>query len=121
MEAAGASESVSEEMEVDEIHENAFGYDHWNTNEEYIVFENNGDDPLDLSGWTVENEEGHTYAFPEGYTLEPHSKVSLHTGTGDDSATDLYWGSDRAIWKNEGDTVLVKNDRDAVVLKESYS
>jgi len=30
--------------------------------------------------------------------------VTLHTGDGTNSATDLYWGSKRPIWNNDGDT-----------------
>lgn len=111
----------TDEMGVEEIHENAFGYDHWNTEDEYIVFRNSGAEMLDLSDWTIENEDGHTYQFPDGFTLEPDETVKLHTGEGEDTDTDLYWDSDRAIWKNDGDTITVRDESNTVVLEKLYS
>jgi len=46
--------------------------------------------------------------------------VTLHTGSGTDSETDLYWGSGSPIWNNDGDTVTVRNGDDAVVQTETY-
>lgn len=108
-------------FEADQIHADAFGYDDWNTDDEYIVFRNRGEETLELSGWTIENEDGHTYRFPEGFSVQPDERVTLYTGEGEDTETDLYWGSDKAIWKNDGDTITVKDDTDTVVFEETYS
>jgi competence protein ComEC len=104
-----------------EVHADASG-DEWdNLNDEYLVFANAGDAPLDLSGWTVRDEADHTYRFPDGVTLDPGASVTLHTGTGTDSATDRYWGSGAPVWNNGGDTVVVTDDEGTVVLRETYS
>jgi len=39
--------------------------------------------------------------FPS-FTLGPGAKVKLHTGSGSDSATDLYWGQGSHVWNNTG-------------------
>lgn len=88
--------------------------------DEYVVFENAGDGPLDLSGWTVEDEAGRTYTFPDGYVLDAGATVTLRTGTGTDTDADLYWGSGSAIWNNDGDTVIVRNSDGDPVLRETY-
>ena len=104
-----------------EVHADASG-DEWdNLNDEYLVFTNAGDAALDLSGWTVRDEADHTYRFPDGVTLDPGASVTLHTGTGTDSATDRYWGSGAPVWNNGGDTVVVTDDEGTVVLRETYS
>ncbi|MFC7080176.1 lamin tail domain-containing protein [Halorussus caseinilyticus] len=77
---------------VDEIHEDALGYDHWNKNDEYLVFRYEGDEPLDLTGWTVENADGKTYEFPDEFALDPNRSVTLHSGSGEDTDEHLYWG-----------------------------
>lgn len=107
-------------LTVVEIHEDAAGNDNENLNDEYVVFRNDGEDTLDLTGWSVEDEADHTYAFPDGFTLDPGEEVTLHTGSGDDTDTDLYWGSGRAIWNNGGDTVYVFDDAGASVVEKSY-
>ncbi|MFC6764892.1 lamin tail domain-containing protein [Natrinema soli] len=102
------------------IHEDASGDDSNNLNDEYIVFENTGDQPLELDGWSVADEADHTYTFPSGFALDPGAQVTLHTGSGTDSSSDLYWNSGRGVWNNGGDTVTVRNDSGTVVLEEEY-
>jgi hypothetical protein len=105
---------------VDEIHEDALGYDHWNKNDEYLVFRNEGEEPLDLTGWHVENSAGDSYRFPDEHVLEPGEAVTLRTGSGTDTHQNFYWGSERAVWKNTGDVVTVTDDEGRQVIRESY-
>ena len=108
------------ELVVDEIHADAAGDERENLDDEYVVFANDGDAALDLTGWTVEDEAGGTYTFPEGFTLEAGERVTLHTGSGTDTERDLYWGSGSPIWNNGGDTVIVRNSQGDVVREVSY-
>ena len=108
------------ELVVEEIHADAEGDDRENLNDEYVVFGNDGTEPLDLSGWTVEDEAGKTYTFPDGFTLEPDASVTLYTGSGTDSSTELYWAYGSPVWNNGGDTVIVENSNGERVLSESY-
>jgi competence protein ComEC len=116
--SAGDSEPA---LSITEINADAAGDDRENLNDEYIVFENAGDTSLDLAGWTVQDESGATYTFPDGTVLEPGDSITLRTGSGDDSATERYWGSERPIWNNAGDTVIVTNAAGEQVRTESYS
>ncbi len=113
---ANAAPSLS----VVEINADAQGDDRENLNDEYVVFENTGDAPIDLSGWTVEDAAGARYAFPEGFTLDPGERVTLHTGSGNDTETDLYWSRGSPVWNNDGDTVIVRSDNGTIVVKEEY-
>ena len=108
------------ELIVDEINADAAGDDRENLGDEYVVFANDGDDPLDLTGWTVEDEAGASYAFPDGFRLDAGERVTLHTGSGTDTERDLYWGSGSPIWNNGGDTVIVRNSQGDVVREVSY-
>lgn len=108
-------------LAVVDIHADAERNDNENLNDEYIVFENRGDDTLDLTGWTVRDGAGHEYDFPEGFALGPGERVTLHTGSGTDTGGDLYWGRTRAIWNNNGDTVTVMSGDGEVVVRRSYS
>jgi len=96
------------------------GDDHENLAEEYVTVANAGDAELDLSGWRVEDEAGHTYTFPEGFTLAPDATATLRTGPGEDGEDELHWGEPQAVWNNTGDTVFVYDGEGELVASESY-
>lgn len=112
--------SGSGHLEVASVHEDAAGNDHENKNDEYLVFENTGSVNLDIGGWIVYDEAEHSYRVPSGTTVGAGSTITLYTGSGTDSDTALYWGSDSAIWNNGGDTTVVENDAGQVVIEHSY-
>ncbi|WP_226021913.1 lamin tail domain-containing protein [Halomicrobium salinisoli] len=116
--ATPTSEAAS--LSIATIHADADGNDNENLNDEYVVFENEGTRSLDLGGWTVTDGAGHTYTFPSDFVLDPGAKVTVHTGSGTDSATDLYWGAGSAVWNNAGDTVTVRTEGGTIVLQEEY-
>jgi competence protein ComEC len=116
----GGTTPTADSLQIAAINADAEGDDRENLNDEYVAFENVGDESLDLSGWTVEDEAGRTYTFANGYTLGAGETVTLHTGSGTDSDTDLYWGSGSPIWNNGGDTVIVRNSDGDTVRQETY-
>lgn len=104
---------------VAEVHADAAGDDRDNLADEYVVFENQGDGPLDLSGWRVVDEAGHGYTFPGNTTLGPGDRLTLYTGSGSDAEGERYWGASGPVWNNDGDTVWVLRDG-RVVAERSY-
>jgi hypothetical protein len=66
---------------------------------ESIVIQNNGDAALLLTGWMFKDSQGSTYTFPQ-LTLYPGGTVQIHTGTGTDTAADLYWQRSEPVWKS---------------------
>ena len=116
-----SSDDTESALRITEINADAAGDDRENLNDEYMVFKNTGDTSLDLVGWTVQDESGATYTFPEEAVVEPDQTVTLRTGGGDDTVTEYYWESTRPIWNNAGDTVIVTNADGEQVLTESYS
>ena len=72
----------------------------------------------DLTDWLL--TDGYwDYEFPS-FTLAAGGTVYVHTGDGTDSSTDLYWGYDRAVWNDDGDTGYLYDDRDQYISKYSY-
>jgi micrococcal nuclease len=108
-------------LRVQTVHEDAEGNDNENLDDEYVVFENAGEETLDMGGWRVEDDASHTYTFPTGFTLDPGETVTLYTGSGTDSDSELYWGSESAIWNNGGDTVFVYTASGDLVVEYTYS
>ncbi|WP_435320471.1 thermonuclease family protein [Haloarchaeobius sp. TZWSO28] len=117
----GSGASTSVELSVVTIQADAPGNDNENPTGEYITFRNTGDATVDLSGFVVSDAANHEFVVPEGVTLAPGAELTLRSGRGQDTESTLYWGSDRAIWNNGGDTITVRTATGLVVLEESYS
>jgi hypothetical protein len=62
----------------------------------------------DMTGFTLDNNAGDTYVFPEGFRIVAGRTVRLYTGVGQDSDTELYWGRDAEAWDNGGDCVTLR-------------
>lgn len=107
-------------LAVAAIAADAPGNDNANLGRETVTFENRGANALALSGWTVRDEAGHTYSFPDRSALAPGARLTLHTGRGTDTKTDRYWGLTSAVWNNDGDTVIVEDATGVVVARRSY-
>ena len=90
-----------------------------NLNSEFIVIENFGDTPIDLTGWTVSDEANHRYLFPN-YILQAKGKVTLRTGLGKNSLLELFWGSGKPIWNNDGDTIFIRDAEGNLILCYIY-
>ncbi|MFB7454677.1 lamin tail domain-containing protein [Streptomyces sp. NPDC056194] len=88
-------------------------------NAEWIEITNDSRRAVDLDGWTLEDEDGHTYRF-EDFRLAGRSTVRIHTGEGRDSRTDLYQDRRNYVWDNRSDTATLRDDRGRVVDTESW-
>lgn len=76
-------------------------------NFERVVMRRSGDGELSLAGWTLEDENGHAYLFPQ-LELYKGSTISLHTRAGADTVTDLYWGLAEAVWET-GEQITLRD------------
>ena len=92
------------------------GEDNENLNGEWVTLCNDGDTDIDMSGWALLNDLGIYYEFPVGFILRACSSVTVYTGSGEDTETELYWGSSVEVWNNAGDTAtLLDSEGNTVV------
>jgi len=88
-----------------DINADADGRDDENPNGEWIDILNDGEDVVDLSGWSIRDESTrHRFLFPTSFLLAPNERVRVFSGCGDDSTFDLYWCDGNPVWNNAGDT-----------------
>jgi Lamin Tail Domain len=66
---------------------------------EAVIIQNNGISPLMLTDWTLKNNLGSIYTFPQ-LMLFPGGMVQLHTRSGSDTAADLYWQRSASVWSS---------------------
>jgi competence protein ComEC len=120
--ADGGTSMVQEgrSLAVAEVSADAAGADRDNLNDEYVVLENTGETTVDLGGWTLTDAADHTYTFPDGVTLAAGEQLTVHTGSGTDTETDLYWGRGSPVWNNDGDTIIIRTTDGTIVVEEQY-
>ena len=72
---------------------------------EYVVIAAFGR-PVDLRGWTLMNSRGESYLFGT-LTLGQGKGAVIHSGVGIDTGTDLYLGSQKELWRDDGDIAVL--------------
>ena len=90
-----------------------------NTNDEWVEIVSPGG-AVDLTGWIV-HDEGANYSFVlPSFTLGPGARVMIHTGVGQNTATDLYWSRSQHVWNNTGTEIAyLANPAGALVATKS--
>ncbi len=107
-------------IKIREISYDAPGPDHQNPNGEWIAFENEGSENVDLSGFSLKDGANHIYAFPS-VNLAPGAVLKLHSGQGRDGGGMLYWGlAEDAVWNNTGDSAYLRDTQGKLVDYYSY-
>ncbi|MGW2715812.1 lamin tail domain-containing protein [Streptomyces sp. NPDC001356] len=88
-------------------------------NGEWVELTNDSRLAVILDGWTLSDEDGHTYTF-DHYRLSGRATVRVHTGVGRDSRSDVYQDRRAYVWDNRSDTATLRNDRDRFVDEVSW-
>jgi hypothetical protein len=82
---------------------------------EAVVIVNEGDQ-ADLTGWTLSNPRGQVYTFGNVLLLKENF-INLHTTSGVDIPTDLFWNQEEAIWQ-AGDLATLKRGEEVMATFE---
>ncbi|MBI3953721.1 MAG: peptidoglycan DD-metalloendopeptidase family protein [Chloroflexi bacterium] len=67
----------------------------------------------DLTGFGLRNNRGDTFLFPRGFTVRRDRPVKVHSGTGRNTDTDLYWGRPSGVWDDLGDCAYLVHPGDS--------
>jgi hypothetical protein len=74
---------------------------------EFVVVKNTAAKAKNLRGWFIrEKHSKRTFTFP-GFTLCGGCNVKIHSGTGTNTASDLYWGRAKGAWANNSDKAIL--------------
>ena len=104
----------SADLSISDVNKEVQGNERENLERETVTITNDGDAAVDLSGYTLVygtgDERRQTYTFDEGFTLDADESVTVHTGEGTDTETDVYLGSGNPVLNNEESERLVLRD-----------
>lgn len=79
-------------------------------NDEWVDIRNAGEATASMMGWVV-TDGASRYLFEAGFRLGAGGTVRLHTGSGRDSVTELYWGRTDHVW-DPGETAQIIESED---------
>jgi hypothetical protein len=101
---ATVAQAATPSVQITRVYVNSPGTDdrsNASLDKEYVVLKNTTTKTISLTGWTVRDRSSHVYTFGS-FSLGAGKYVTLHTGTGTNTATNRYWGSGNYIWNNTG-------------------
>jgi hypothetical protein len=88
--------------------------------DEYVCLKNEDSRRAEMGSWVIRNVMGRSYNFPPGFALPPGATVRLHTGSGSDSASDLYWDYRvKPAWERIDKLILLNNENVEVFVSEA--
>jgi LysM repeat protein len=77
-------------------------------NEERLTIVNSGERQIDLSNWSLEDQEGNVYVFGTVTLFGNGVELIVHTRLGQSGLLDQFWGLNEAIWQ-PGETAILKD------------
>lgn len=105
----------SSAMSIVEVQHNPPGPDDEHLNDEYVTIANEGDDVIDLTGWTLRDESSQNRFVFGDVPLAPGDGIKVRTGCGTNRADGLHWCATRSVWSNAGDTVMLQDTHGNIV------
>ncbi len=79
--------------------------------DERVIIQNTGTVKITLTGWSLADDKGLVYKFPQSpeLTLYPAASLQVHTKSGDDKPSDVYWNRAEPVWTS-GELVVLYDD-----------
>ena len=84
-----------------------------NIAEEMVIITNRGQS-VNLEGWTLSDRHDNVYTFPGILLWSNNASVRVHTGLGENTANDLYWKLNKAIWE-PGDKATLADRNEEII------
>jgi micrococcal nuclease len=107
-------------LKIVDLNADAPGSDKENPNGEWVEIANQGDQAVQMQGYTLKDEANHIYTF-DNFMVQSGGSFRLYTGEGRDTSGELYWGfSDESVWNNDSDAAFLRDGQGALVDVYAY-
>ena len=86
-------------------------------NQEYVRITNYTTKTFNLKYWSIKDRAGTTYRFTTDFYLRGYKNVVIATGKGRNGKPSnyRYWGRNRWVWDNTGDTATLRTGSAKVI------
>jgi endonuclease YncB( thermonuclease family) len=111
-----ATVATTGELKIAKIQADGMG---WQDPDEYVEIRNAGSWPVQLSGWTLSDLEGHTFIFSR-FILKPGQYCRIYTNEFHPDTCGFSYFSPAPIWENDVDCALLKDPQGNLVDQVCY-
>jgi competence protein ComEC len=87
--------------------------------DEYVQIENRTEQVINLQGWTLRDEAGTVFTFPN-FSMEPGRICRVYTNQVHTDWCGFSYGRGVAIWNDDGDCASLRDERDNLVSNFCY-
>jgi hypothetical protein len=87
--------------------------------DEYVEIRNEGAAAIQLKDWTLSDESGHVFVFPN-FGLEAGQSCRIYTNEAHPEWCGFNYESAQAIWGNSGDCAILRDAEGRLVDQECY-
>lgn len=71
---------------------------------------------INIANWVVKDESRKEYKFGNIALTE----INLHSNSGTNNATDVYWNAGKDVWNNDRDTLYLFDDKYNIAAHDAY-
>jgi len=107
-------------LKIVDLNADAPGSDKDNPNGEWVEIANQGNQTIQMQGYSLKDEANHIYTFGN-FEVQPGGSFRLYSGQGQNTTGELYWGlSGESVWNNDADTAFLRDGQGALVDVYTY-
>ncbi|MFI9461487.1 lamin tail domain-containing protein [Streptomyces xiamenensis] len=110
-------------VKITKIYYNSPGKDdrsNTSLNGEWVRITNSTGKAVSLKGWTLTDAQKHTYTFGT-FSLGAGKSVTVRTGSGKNTAANVYQNRGAYVWNNDKDTATLRKSNGTKVFSCSYN
>lgn len=86
--------------------------------DEWASIKNSTGKTVDMTDWTLRDDNQNIYTFPDGFKLGDDDTVKVWSKKGTNSSSNLYWGfvpetdqeKTNGVWNNNGDCAYLRDE-----------
>ena len=88
--------------------------------DEFVEIGNQGDQPVQLQGWTIKDDQDHLFTFPQ-FTIQPDQVCRVYTNEVHSDTCGFSFGSAAAaVWNNDSDCATLEDDQGILLDQYCY-